>query len=220
MGSYTYEYPRPAVTVDLAVFVLDGSTIRVLMIRRKKDPFAGKWAFPGGFVEIEEPFEAAARRELKEETGLVPTGAVEFVGVFGRPGRDPRGRTISIAHATVVRGPVPEVAGGDDAADAAWMALDEAKGLAFDHDEIMDSARAWLRHGVMAGVAGVGLLPERFRAEDVRGLLRTVLDIDVGAWIETQLRLGRIRKGRRKGEFVAEPMPDRPTIYAFPFSGG
>jgi len=122
MGPYTYKYPRPAATVDLAVFALTGEEIRVLMVRRKNEPFAGRWALPGGYVEIEEPFEAAARRELKEETGLEIEGPVEFFGVFGRPGRDPRGRTISIAHAAVVRPPLPRVRGSDDAAGARWIA--------------------------------------------------------------------------------------------------
>src|SRR4051812_48945169 len=97
---YCYDYPRPAVTVDLAAFALRDAGLRVLLVRRKHEPFAGRWAFPGGFLELDEPIEAAALRELREETGFEVPGPVELIGVFGAPGRDPRGRTISLAHAT------------------------------------------------------------------------------------------------------------------------
>src|SRR5689334_8829310 len=120
-GPYCYEYPRPAVTVDLVVFALEGQGLRTLLIRRGKDPFAGRWALPGGFLDIDEPIEAAARREFREETGLDAPEVVEFLGAFGDPGRDPRGRTISLAHVAALRGPVPPPTGGDDASAAAWL---------------------------------------------------------------------------------------------------
>src|ERR1700730_2958691 len=97
---YIYEYPRPAVTVDIIV-VTRGPKPKVLLIRRKHDPFAGCWAIPGGFVEMDETLEAAARRELKEETG-VTVDSLEQLYTFGDPGRDPRGRTIAVAYWTEV----------------------------------------------------------------------------------------------------------------------
>lgn len=153
MGKYTYKYPRPSVTVDLVVFGKERGTTRVLLVRRKARPFAGRWAIPGGFVNMGEPFEAAARRELKEETGFHARTPIAFIGVFGAPRRDPRGRTISVAHATVVRGHLPSIKGGDDAAEAAWVPLDEALGLAFDHVEILAAARAWLESGAKVSKA-------------------------------------------------------------------
>ncbi len=150
MAKFTYRYPHPSVTVDLVVFGVEPDVTRVLLIRRKGKPFAGRWAIPGGFVNMGEPFEKAARRELKEETGVVTRSRLAFIGVFGSPRRDPRGRTISVAHAAVVRSPLPRIQGRDDAAEAQWVALDEARGLAFDHDAVLAAARAWLEAGAKA----------------------------------------------------------------------
>ena len=141
---YCYEYPRPAVTVDLVAFAGEGSDLKVLLVRRKSEPFQGRWALPGGFLNMDEAAEDAARRELREETGLDVTGPVEPIGSFDAPGRDPRGRTISLAFATVVPGPPPAVVGGDDAEKAEWREVEGLSGLAFDHDEILAKARGWL----------------------------------------------------------------------------
>ncbi len=100
---YCYDHPRPMVTVDLIVFSLVEQSLQVLLVRRGREPFAGKWAIPGGFLEMDEPAEAGARRELREETGLEIAGPVEPIGFFARPDRDPRGRTITLAYAAVVR---------------------------------------------------------------------------------------------------------------------
>src|SRR5436190_23675086 len=107
--SYCYDYPRPAVTVDLVLFALDRDALKVLLIRRKHDPFAGCWAFPGGFIEMDETLQAAARRELEEETGVSFRGPLATLGVYAEPNRDPRGRTISVAHVAVIGPPPPRV---------------------------------------------------------------------------------------------------------------
>jgi 8-oxo-dGTP diphosphatase len=136
---YTYDYPRPAVTVDVVVVSREAPP-RVLLIRRKHEPFAGKWAIPGGFVDVDEPLEAAARRELREETG-VEAGDVQQLHTFGDPGRDPRGRTISVVYLTRVDPEAVRAAADDDAAEVGWHALDRPPPLAFDHAAILEHAR-------------------------------------------------------------------------------
>ncbi len=133
--TYTYLYPRPALTVDALVLAGNGERRQVLLIRRARDPFRGMWALPGGFVDMEESLEAACRRELEEETGLrLP--AMEQFRVFDAPGRDPRHRTISVVFYALI--PEAEiVSGGDDAAEARWFRVSDLPPLAFDHLEIV-----------------------------------------------------------------------------------
>ena len=148
---YTYEYPRPMVVADV-VAVRPGSegpdarTREILLVRRANEPFKGSWAIPGGFVEMDEDVPDAASRELREETGLEisPEDLVE-VGVFGRPGRDPRGRTISVVYANVVSPDHSEATAGDDAADAKWFDSRALPELAFDHADVIPAALARLR---------------------------------------------------------------------------
>jgi 8-oxo-dGTP diphosphatase len=140
---FTYEYPRPAVTAD-AVLITRERTPRVLLIRRKHEPFAGMWAIPGGFVEIDEPLEDAARRELQEETG-VRVDRIEQLHTFGDPGRDPRGRTISVVYLARVSARLLKPEAADDAAEVAWYPLNETPPLAFDHEQILAYARKKLR---------------------------------------------------------------------------
>jgi 8-oxo-dGTP diphosphatase len=191
---HCYEYPRPAVTVDLAVLARFGTELRVLMVRRRNEPYAGCWALPGGFLEIDEPIETAARRELCEETGFDWTGPVQPIGVFGDPGRDPRGRTISLAYAAVVRDPPAAVAGGDDAAEAAWRDPNDHSSLAFDHASILAAALDWLRGGVAEGSLALALLPAEFTLADVRALLEALgkAPLSAIAWLARMLRAGQI----------------------------
>jgi 8-oxo-dGTP diphosphatase len=181
MKKYCYDHPRPAVTVDFAAFGLEGANLRILLVKRGRAPFAGKWALPGGFIEIDEPIEDAARRELREETGLKVPGALAFFGVFGEPARDPRGRTISIAYAAALRPPLPEVGGADDAAAAKWHDPHTTTGLAFDHDLMVRQALHWLECEVTLGPIGVALLPRVFHDADVQNLHRAVFGSARGA---------------------------------------
>jgi len=136
--SYTYEYPRPAVTADALVFSIEGNHLKILLIQRAKEPFEGMWALPGGFVDIDEDIDDAVARELKEETGLDLIGFHQLQA-FGKPNRDPRHRTITIAYYCFLTD-TPAVMGFDDAKNAKWFLLSDLPELAFDHREIIETA--------------------------------------------------------------------------------
>lgn len=148
MTTYSYDYPRPAFSVDTVVLAGPIGARRVLLVRRNADPYAGHWALPGGFVdEGERPVEAA-RRELCEETGLIWEGPMVPIGTFADPGRDPRGWTASAAFLADIGLETPLVAGSDDAAEARWIFVDELPELAFDHDEMVAAAVWRLGEGI------------------------------------------------------------------------
>lgn len=142
---YTYNYPHPAVTADCLVFARTDEGMKLLLIQRKNEPCKGKWAFPGGFMDIDETTIDAARRELKEETGLV-VSELHRVGFFDAVDRDPRERIITVAYYTILDKPA-EVSGLDDAAQAKWFPLTELPDLAFDHKEILQEAERVLGDG-------------------------------------------------------------------------
>ena len=137
--SFAYPYPRPSLTVDVALVTREARP-RVLLIQRKADPFRGKWALPGGFVDENERLLDAARRELKEETG-VEQADLEQLHTFGDPGRDPRGWTVSVAYLALVSADQLAPAAGDDAAAVDWYPLDRLPPLAFDHADILARVR-------------------------------------------------------------------------------
>jgi 8-oxo-dGTP diphosphatase len=137
---FSYDYPRPALTVDIAIVTREVRP-RVLLIQRKNDPFAGSWALPGGFVEENESLGDAARRELKEETGI-GVAAIEQLYTTGDPGRDPRGWTVSVAYLAQVDPSLLKPEAADDAGAVAWYPLDELPNLAFDHAMLLVRAGA------------------------------------------------------------------------------
>ncbi len=173
--SFTYEYPRPSVTVDCVVFGVDESTLKILLIERDVEPFRGQWALPGGFVRLEEDLESAARRELAEETGVTKL-YLEQLYTFGAVERDPRGRVITISYYALVRLAEHRVKAATDARDAAWVAIDDLPELAFDHRKIVEVARERLRGKVRYEPIGFELLPHKFTLTQLQTLYEIVLE--------------------------------------------
>ena len=171
---YCYRYPHPAVTTDCVIFGFDGERLQVLLIERGIEPFKGRWAFPGGFIKMDETAEEGALRELKEETGMEKAFIQQF-HTFSNPLRDPRERVITIAFYALVR--IQEVKGGDDAASARWFPLDEIPALAFDHDHMLRMATQRLRQEIHFHPIGFELLPEKFTLRELQSLYEAILGI-------------------------------------------
>ncbi|HVS33611.1 MAG TPA: NUDIX domain-containing protein [Thermoanaerobaculia bacterium] len=173
--SYTYEFPRPSVTVDCVVFGFDEGDLKVLLVQRDLEPFRGKWALPGGFVRMEESLEEAARRELGEETGITRL-YLEQLYSFGDPDRDPRGRVITVAHYALVKLADHRVRAATDASSAAWFAVSEVSRLAFDHNRILDMALLRLKGKVRYQPIGFELLPTKFALSELQHLYEVILE--------------------------------------------
>jgi 8-oxo-dGTP diphosphatase len=171
----TYEYARPALTVDCVVFGLDDDALRVLLIQRGLPPFEGKWALPGGFVRIDETLEAAARRELEEETGLGKV-FLEQLYTFGAVDRDPRERIVSVAYYALVNLRDHHVHAATDARDAGWFGVHDIPQLAFDHSDILQTALTRLRGKVRYQPIGFELLPKKFTLSQLQHLYELVLE--------------------------------------------
>lgn len=188
-GTYTYDYPRPAVTTDCVIFGYDGKELKVLLVERGIEPFKGCWAFPGGFLNMDEDALAGARRELKEETGL-ENAFIEQFHTFSEPGRDPRGRVITIAHYALVK--IQEVEGGDDAAQARWFPIGEVPPLAFDHDRILRMAMSRLKERIHFEPVGFELLPDVFTMPQLQNLYEAILEVhfDRRNFASKMLKLG------------------------------
>lgn len=172
--TYTYKYPHPAVTTDCVVFGFDGHQLNILLIERGADPFKGCWAFPGGFMNIDETAEHGAMRELSEETGLKLKHLKQF-GTFTAVNRDPRERVITIAFYALAK--KSDVHGGDDAAKAQWFPINEVPPLAFDHDYILRKATEQLKKDIHFEPIGFDLLDERFTMPELQRLYEAILGV-------------------------------------------
>jgi len=155
-------YPQSIkVTVDAVVFGYEPTPrISILLIKRKNEPFQGKWAIPGGFVEDDESLEEAVYRELKEETG-VEIGYLEQLYTFGKPDRDPRERVISVAYFGLVKPDAHKITANSDAQEVGWFDMNDLPGLAFDHQTILDVAITRLRAKITYEPVGFELLDEK-----------------------------------------------------------
>ena len=193
------------------IFGFDGVSIKVLLIQRGIEPYKGKWAFPGGFMQIDETVEECARRELEEETGL-KNASVEQFYTFSDVNRDPRERVITVAHYALVR--LSEVKGGDDAASAQWFAENEIPSLAFDHDRILRMARNCLKERICFEPIGFELLPEVFTMSELQNLYEAILEVkfDRRNFYNKMLKLGILTEAEPRAEQASRRTP---TKYRF-----
>lgn len=171
---YHYKYPHPSVTTDCVIFGFNGTKLNVLLIERGIEPFKGQWAFPGGFLKMDETTEEGAMRELFEETGLKEAYIRQF-HTFSEVNRDPRERVITIAYYALVQ--ISEAQGGDDAAKAQWFPLDQVPSLAFDHDLILRQALSELRKQIHFEPIGFELLPKKFTMTQLQRLYEAILNV-------------------------------------------
>lgn len=187
---YEYEYPHPAVATDAILFAVRDDSLQVLLIKRGGEPFKDYWAFPGGFVEIAEDLDTAAQRELAEETGLTGIDLEQFY-TFGALDRDPRERVITVAYLNLVRSEELEPVAADDAAAVAWFSVDDLPPLAFDNDEMLYRARAYLIDKLETSDVALNAMADGFQLPDLLRvyeiILGETLDADVFAsWVMGQ----------------------------------
>ena len=169
------EYKNPALTTDIVIFSIIDESLKVLLIKRKNEPFKDKWAIPGGFVDYNEEIDDAAKRELEEETNVSGVFPEQF-GTYGRVGRDPRGRTVSVCYYACVNASKLNVKAQDDAKEACWFNVKELPELAFDHSEIMSAAIKNLRCKIENTSTVTGFMPEEFSIADLQKVYEIILD--------------------------------------------
>ncbi len=170
---FSYEYPHPAVTVDIVIFTLSADQLKLLLIRRGGDPFRGHWALPGGFVNMDESLEKAARRELEEETGVAGV-YLEQLYTFGKPDRDPRERVITVAYYALVPAEMLNVQAASDAEAVAWFGLGELPELAFDHKEIVSMAHERLVAKLDYSTIAFQFLNDSFTLGELQNIYQTI----------------------------------------------
>jgi 8-oxo-dGTP diphosphatase len=195
-----------AISVDCVIFGFDGVAIKVLLIQRGIEPYKDKWAFPGGFMQIDETVEECAKRELEEETGLKASSVEQFY-TFSDVNRDPRERVITVAHYALVR--LSEVKGGDDAMSAKWFAMNEIPSLAFDHDRILRMAVNRLKERIYFEPIGFELLPEIFTMSALQNLYEAILEIkfDRRNFYNKMLKLGILLEAEERPKNTSRRTP-------------
>lgn len=164
---HQYEHPHSAVTVDVVVFTIRDRKLKLLLVRRGGEPYRGKWALPGGFIQMDEGLDAAARRELQEETGV--SGVfLEQLYTFGEPKRDPRERVITVAYYALIPSDKLQLRAASDAEAVGWFAMDELPKLAFDHADIVSMAHARLIAKLDYSTIAFAFMPKRFTLSELQ----------------------------------------------------
>lgn len=202
--AHSYEFARPALTVDVVVFALDVDELQVMLVERDLRPFEGYWALPGGFVRVDETLEQAARRELEEETGLKDI-YLEQLFTFGDVDRDPRERVITVAYYALVNLEGHDVQASTDARSAAWFSVNDLPDLAFDHNSILSAAHDRLRGKVRYQPIGFELLPDKFTLRQLQDLYEIVLDreLDKRNFRKKVLAMGIVKETKEIEKDVA-----------------
>ena len=164
---YQYQYPHPSVSTDIVIFTIQEEQLKVLLIRRRSEPFKNGWALPGGFVEIDEDLEQAALRELREETGI--TGVyLEQLFTFGKPDRDPRERVITVSYYSLVPIDRLSVGAASDARELGWFNIDQLPELAFDHKKIISKAKQRLTAKLDYSTIALQFMPSKFTLSELQ----------------------------------------------------
>lgn len=176
--TYSYEYPRPALTVDIVIFGYQNDSLYLLLIKRALEPFLDHWAIPGGFVLMDEELDTAAKRELKEETG-VSRVFLEQLYTFGGVKRDPRGRVVTVAYYALINMEKVKLSASTDAKDAQWFPINKTPKLAFDHQDILKVALDRLRGKIRYEPIGFELLPNKFSLTELQRLYEVILDVEI-----------------------------------------
>lgn len=211
--AYTYDHPRPAVTVDNLIFSFEEKNVQVLLVQRRLPPFKGEWALPGGFVEINESLDDAALRELREETGI-DNAYIQQLRSFGEVDRDPRGRIISVAYFALVRKETLKIKPGSDAQGVAWFNVNELPILAFDHDEIIDYAVEYLRDLFKYKPISFELLPDKFTLTEMQRLYEAITsrEMDKRNFRKKIMNMDILREFEGESDRVVKRMA---TLYTF-----
>lgn len=204
---YSYKYPHPAVTVDIVIFTIRDNQLKLLLIRRALEPYRGMWALPGGFIDMDEDLESAARRELAEETGI--SGVyLEQLYTFGQPDRDPRERVITVAYYALIPSDKLRLQSATDAEAVGWFGMEELPKLAFDHANIVDMAHQRLVAKLDYSTLAFQFLSEEFTLMELQRVYEIILreELDKRNFRKWALALDQIEEtGEQRREGAHRP---------------
>ncbi|HVN55057.1 MAG TPA: NUDIX domain-containing protein [Anaerolineaceae bacterium] len=207
------KYEQPGVTIDLVIFTVDEDQLKVLLVKRAEEPFAGYWSIPGGFLQKGESLDDAALQVMEEKTGVSDV-YLEQLYTFGRPDRDPRARIITVSYFALI--PWKKLAQPESrkVTGLAWSPVDTAPELAFDHNEILDYAVKRLRAKASYSNIVYGLLPEAFRLSDLQKIYETIIaaKLDKRNFRKRMLATGLLEETGKK-DLVGAHRPAR--LYRF-----